>query len=248
MTRGREVVYADTYDRTLVGVPAPMMEFSLKHYVLAILTVLGLMLAYQWISNPVLISVSGVGEVSVPATKAIVSLTLTESDSTADGALTKMQQKATSIRDYMMQRGFAEIVTTQPQLVPASLVAPGMSGYTVSVSMGGSTTQLENLNKIVAGFYGMGATIVSQPILAVEDEAKLAEKALAEALKRADDQAKQMAWKQWKLIRLVAAVEQADSGVTSTATSEKNPLAGEEVESGDIFKISKAVSVTYRLW
>lgn len=250
MTFAPSTVYADeeaNYHYSSGG-SARMMDFSLKHYIVLIMTALGLMVAYQWITNPVLITASGVGEVSVPATKAIVSLTLTESDATPDGAMTKIQQKAQTIRDYMMQRGFAETITTQPQLVPAGLISPGMTGYTVSVTMGGSTAQLENLHKIVAGFYGMGATIVSQPVLAVEDEAKLAEKALGEALKKADEQAKQMARKQWKLIRLVAAVQQADSGVTSTSTSEKNPLAGEEVESGDMFKISKAVSVTYRLW
>jgi len=223
------------------------MELGLKHLVILIATTVGLMGIYQWMSNPVLISVSGVGEVSVPATKAIVSLTLSEMDTTPDGALAKVQDKVVAMRDYMKQKGFDEITTTQPQLVPAGLISASLTGYQVSVSMGGSTTQLNNLNKIVAGLYGIGATVVSQPILAVDDEAKLSDQALADALKKADDQAKQLARKQWKLIRLVASVQQADSGVTSTSTSEKNSDT-EEVQSGDIFKISKAVSVTYRLW
>lgn len=223
------------------------MEFSGKMYLIMIATILGLMGIYQWVSNPVLISVSGVGEVSVPATKAIVSLSLTDYDSTPEGVLAKIQTKALQVRDYMKQKGFSEITTTQPQLIPGNLIAANMSGYQVSVSMGGSTTQLQDLHKIVAGFYGLGATVVSQPTLAVEDESKLVDEALVGALKKADEQAKQLARKHFKLIRLVAAVEQADSGITSTSTSEKN-LANGEVESGDIFKISKAVSVTYRLW
>jgi uncharacterized protein YggE len=222
------------------------MEFTLKHYLIIIATVLGLMGIYQWMSNPVLISVSGVGEVSVPATKAIVSLTISEQDATPEGALTKIQDKAIQLRDYMKQKGFSEITTTQPQLVPANLIAAGLTGYQVSVSMGGSTTQLNNLNSIMAGFYGIGATVVSQPVLAVEDEAKLVDQALADALKKADEQARQLAWKKWKFIRLVASIQQADSGVTSTSTSEGG--ADAEVDSGDMFKISKAVSVTYKLW
>lgn len=222
------------------------MEFRLKHYLILVSTIMGLIGIYQWLSNPMLISVSGVGEVSVPATKAIVSLTLSETDTTPDGALAKIQDRAIQVRDYMKQKGFSEITTTQPQLVPAALLSSSLTGYQVTVSMGGSTTQLNNLNKIVAGFYGMGAAVVSQPVLAVEDEAKLVDQALADALKKADEQAGQLARKHWKLIRLVAAVEQADSGTTSTSTSEKDSET--EVASGDMFKISKAVSVTYRLW
>ncbi len=220
------------------------MEVTWKHYLLGIVTALGLMVIYQWISNPVYISVSGTGEVSVPATKAIVSLSLSETDSTPEGALIKVQNKAITMRDYMKQKGFTEIVTTQPQLIPASMIVSGMNGYQVSVTMGGSTTQLHELNTIVAGFYSMGATVVSQPTLAVEDEAKLGDEALSDALKRADEQAKQLARKNWKMFRLVASVEQADSGVTSTSTSEGTA----EVTGGDTFKITKAVSVTYRLW
>jgi hypothetical protein len=48
----------------------------------------------------------------------------------------------------------------------------------------------------VAGFYGMGATVVSQPVLAVDDEAKLVDEAFKDALKKADDQAKQVARRQ----------------------------------------------------
>lgn len=223
------------------------MEFTWKRYAILCVTILLLIVAYQWISNPVLITVSGVGEVSVPATKAIVSLTLSDSDVTPEGALTKIQAKAVTVRDYMKQKGFDEITTTQPQMVPANLIAASLTGYQVSLSMGGSSPQVANLNKIVSGLYGIGATVVSQPILAVDDEAKLVDQALADALKKADDQAKQLARKNWKLIRLVAAVQQADSGTTSTSTSEKDSLAG-EVQSADMFKISKAVSVTYRLW
>jgi uncharacterized protein YggE len=223
------------------------MELTIKHYVLLIVTILALIGVNQWISNPLMISVSGVGEVSVPATKAIVSLTLSERDATPDGALARIQDRALQFRDYMKQKGFDEVVTTQPQMVPAGLISPTLTGYQVTVSMGGSTTQLNNLHKIVAGFYGMGATVVSQPVLAVDDEAKLVDEALKEALKKADDQAKQVARRQMKLIRVVASVQQADSGITSTSTSEKQNQDG-VVESGDIFKISKAVSVTYKLW
>jgi uncharacterized protein YggE len=121
------------------------MELTIKHYVLLLATILALIGVNQWLSNPLLISVSGVGEVSVPATKAIVSLTLSERDSTPDGALARIQERAIQFRDYMKQRGFDEVVTTQPQMVPAGLISPSLTGYQVTVSMGGSTTQLNNL-------------------------------------------------------------------------------------------------------
>lgn len=217
------------------------------------LAILGLLL-YFWWSSPLIVTVTGVGEVKVPADTATVTYSLADSDPSPVVALTKLQARAEEMRNVLAQYGVVEsdIVESQPRVVPAALVSQGGVGYTATMSMGGKTNQVSQVSRLAALLYERGATLVSQPVLSVENQEDYEKQAFQEALKKAKGQATSMALKNFKFLKKMAAISETTStgGGTVTSRGEAVPTNPETpaLTTGDNLTITKVVEVTYRMW
>jgi uncharacterized protein len=231
-----------------------MEPSSSKRYLLiGGLVILGILL-YFWWSSPLIVTVTGMGEIKVPATEATVSFTLADNDPSPVVAVTKLKARAEEMRKLLNQNGVvdAEIVQAQPRVIPAALVSQGGSGYTATMSMGGKTTQVNQISQLSAALYERGATLVSQPVLSVTDMDKFENQAFQKALSDAKGKATQMALKNFKFIKKMAAISQTDASsgtVTSRGEVASTGLSAQVGQMpGDTLTVSKVVEVTYRMW
>ena len=196
-----------------------------------------------WINSPLIVTVTGSGEISVPATSATVSLTVSGSEASPQGAMDQVKNTASNLRQVLQSNGIEEkeIMESQITAVPAAAYVAGATGYQASITMGAKTLNVVGVAGLVAQLYSAGATVVAQPVLAADKQADLEAKALDEAMKDAKKQANELAKKNRKLIKKVIAIQQASSASTATVTSKTESLGNE-------FKIAKAVSVSYKMW
>lgn len=217
-----------------------------------VLIVLGLIF-YTWITKPTTITVTGYGDADVPATTALISLTITDIDVSPSQAKANLDQKVQDVKRTLLEAGVdsTKLLQSQPQIIPAATVSPGATGYAATVSMGGPTKQVQSIGSLTSQLYERGATLVAPPVLQNDSTEKIESEAMKEALKDADKQAKNISKRSIRLFRRVGAVVQADTPTTGTYTTEGK--SGSETSLGEIassnsFKISKAVQVTYLMW
>jgi uncharacterized protein YggE len=218
-----------------------------------ILGVILLVIFWQWISSPMIVTVTGSGEVNVPATNATVTFSLTSNDSSPQTAISGVTAKANAIRQVLLTAGIAEedIAESQIYAVPAALVATGATGFQASLAMSAKTIHVSKITDLIASLYASGVSAVSQPVLSVENEQTLDAQAYASAIKDAKSKASSIGNKNWKFIRKIIAVSSQSSGTTSTATSKADVLTGSksaEAAQNGVFKIVEAVSVSYKMW
>ena len=93
--------------------------------------------------------------------------------------------------------------------------------------------------------------MVSQPVLSAGDQKKLEDEAFDQALKDAKTQAGKIASKNWKFIKKIIALTQQSSASIATATSKADTLTeanNQQTAQNGVFKIVKAVSVSYKMW
>lgn len=217
------------------------------------LAVIGI-LAYVSVTSPMLVTVTGNGEVSVPATNATISFTLSAADATSpEGAIVNVKTLAGKMRTYLISRGIAEgdIAESVVTAVPAALVTPGGSGYQATISMAAKTVHVTEISTLVSDLYSQGAYVVAQPVLSVENQDSLSNQAFDSAVKDADAQAKRIGLLKWKFIRKIVSVSLATSPSTSTSTTKADTLTSANdptAAANGVFKIAKAVSVTYKMW
>lgn len=214
----------------------------------ALVAIVFLMLFWNWVNSPVIATFTGTGSVNVPATNATVSFSLLSSDASAQGAIASVKGKAGAIREVIKATGVPEedILESQVTAAPAQT-----GGYQALISMGAKTIHVVNISNLIGTLYANGASVVSQPTLSVENKADLEAKAIDEAMKDAKKQASVFALKNWKFIRKMIAVSRQSSGSTSTATSKADVLtesSSQEAAANGVFKIVKAVSVSYKMW
>jgi uncharacterized protein YggE len=207
---------------------------------------------WTWTTSPMIITVNGIGEVSVPAEAATLSFTVQMSSGTAQGAIDQVKNSANALTQILKGTGVSDtdIAEAQVTVIPAGSVSQAASGYIASITMAAKTTDVAKVNSLIATLYGNGVTLVSQPILSVEKKDELEKKALDLAIKDAKKQAGDMAWKNLKPIRKIISITQASSSSTSTATSKADATTQAEnlgTENG-VFKIVKAVSISYKMW
>lgn len=219
-----------------------------RKFVFGILGIVILLVIYTWISSPMVVTVTGTGEVAVPAESATISFSVAGSDATPTGAITVVKGRAGAIRTMLVGSGVAEsdIAESQVRVVPASAVTAGSGGYQAVITMGAKTVHVSDTGTLIANLYSAGASLVSQPIVSVDNKDELEQEAFQAALKDAKRQAGGIALKNLKLIRKVIAVSQITSPSTSTVTSKSETTA--EATQSDVFKIVKAVSVSYKMW
>lgn len=222
-------------------------------YGLLSLLVILVMVFWTWLSSPMMVTITGVGTVDVPATSAVVNLTLSANAVDAQSAISAVEAKAKTMGEFLKSNGIEEGNISQSQVtaVPAALVTPGATGFQSSISMSVTTVRIASLSSLVADLYSQGALVVTQPVLSVDNQAVLQEQALKDALKSADTQATKLGVSKWKFLKKIVSITQASSDPTSTSTSKTNEPAGTNNQlaaTNGVFKVSTGVSVVYKMW
>lgn len=223
-----------------------------KFFFMVVLIILGLAF-YTWISSPMVVTVTGTGQVTAPAESATISFTVSSNDGSPAVAIAGAKNKADSIRTFMVSAGISEqdIAEAQVRVIPASTVSQGATGFSAIIGMGAKTVHVSETPNLIASLYANGASLVSQPVISVDNKDELEKKAFEEALNDAKRQASAIAWKNWKLVRKIVAVTQAATPTTTTVTSRADTLTENQdstAAASGIFKIVKTVSVSYKMW
>ncbi len=215
--------------------------------------VFSVLILWQIVSSPMVVTVTGTGEVAVPATNATVTTTVSVNSDTAQNAIGAVTTRSQIIIDLLKKSGIPEENISQSQITsyPAGLVTTGATGYQASLQVVAKTPHVSTVGDLVANLYASGATLVQQPVLSVENQKDLETKATDEALKDAKSQIGKIALKNMKLLRKVVSLYEQTSANTSTTTSKADTVTGAQNQlaaQNGVFKITKAVSVSYKLW
>ena len=242
-----------------VEVPEPrggmccLGKFTWKKFLILLGVVASVLVVWQFISSPMVVTVTGTGKASVPATSATVTTTISINSDTAQNALSAVRARVESMKAILIGSGIAEsdISVSQITSYPAALVTTSTTGYQAAVQITAKTVHVSTVGDLVASLYAAGASLVSQPVLNVENQNQLESEASSMALKDAKSQVSKIALKNLKLIRKATAMYESTSDTTSTATSKadtttsvKNDLAA----TNGVFEITKSVTVSYKLW
>lgn len=223
-----------------------------KRALLVFVSIVLAVIAWVYVSSPLIVTVTGSGEASVPATNVTLSFTVSATDASIAGAVNSVTAKADAMRKYLIGRGIAEsdIAESQVTAVPASLVINGASGFQASISMAAKTVHVPEVAGLVSDLYSNGAFVVAQPILSVENRDVLSQAAFDIALGDAKSQAARIGNKNWKFVRKIVSISQVSSPSTSTSTTKADTLtaADAQASANGVFKIVSAVSVTYKMW
>lgn len=205
---------------------------------------------YTWVSNPMIVTVTGTGEVSVPATSATLSFSVSTNDASVKKAIADVKIKAASLRSYLKSIGVKEgdISESEVSVLPLSALVAGGTGFQGSISLTAKTSKVSDTSALVASLYQNGADIVAQPVISIEDQDVLEQKALDEAMMKAKKEAAIIAKKNFKFIKKIVNISQASSSSSaSESTKSGSSEEGDASLSGE-FKIAKAVSVSYMMW
>lgn len=228
-------------------------NIPLKKYFLYSLVLIILLVIYQWISSPMVVTVTGVGEVSAKAETATLTFVLSSNNESPQSASDKVKETLKKIKETLKTSGIPEsdIYEASTVILPASSVVAGATGYQATLNMGVKTTQINNLDGITASLYSQGAVVVTQPILSVGDKEKLEKEAYDLALKNVKKQSNNIAFKYLKLFKKIVLVQESQTSPSSTVTSKADTVAqiDKNLSSEDgLIKISKVLSVSYKMW
>ncbi len=223
-----------------------------KYLTYGLIAIVGL-LAYSWVMSPLIVTVSGTGELSAKAETAALTFTLTANEASAQDALSSVKNTSNKIKESLKTAGIAEndIYESQSTVVPASAVAAGATGFQATTSMGIKTKDVNSLDSLTSLLYGQGAFVVSQPVLSVGNIDALEKEAYNMAIKDAKKKAGSLALSNWKLLRKIVLIEQSTTGASSTVTSKAGTIDQVEKKlspNDGLIKISKVVSVSYKMW
>ncbi|MHA1684991.1 MAG: SIMPL domain-containing protein [Candidatus Heimdallarchaeaceae archaeon] len=221
-----------------------------KHFKLFIKGLLFVFFAgfvYTWVSSPTITTVTGSGEVSVPADSAIITFTLTSTNADPTLAVATVRDKVSAMSDMLtINWGVIESDIYESQVT----VLPTDSGYQAATTVGLKTAQIPRVGDLVASLYKNDAAYVSQPVLSVENIDGYENEALNEAMKDAKAKANKLSFKNLKFIKKVVSIDQSVSQSTSTVSGNLDV----EIETSEyairsgIIKIQKAVAVSYMMW
>ena len=202
---------------------------------------------WKWITSPVITTVTGSGEVSVAADSAIVTFTLTSTNTDASLAVATVKDKVDAMGDMLkVNWGVQEADIYESQVT----VLPTATGFQAAITVGLKSAQVPRVGELVASLYKNGAAYVSQPVLSVENIDEYEAEALQEALKDAKKDANKLSMKNLKFIKKVVSIDQSISESTSTVSSNldgTDESSDYTIQSG-IIKIQKAVAVSYMMW
>lgn len=220
-------------------------NFSLKKYLPLLLSVFVFLVLYQWITSPLVTTITGVGEVSAKAETATVTFAFSLNGDSAKSATDSAKGVSSRIRKMLKDSGVSEndIYESSVVVLPASSVVRGAGGFQATLNMGLKTTKINEINNLVSSLYSEGAVVVTQPVLSVGNKAKLEDEAYNLALKDAKSQSTKLSLKYMKLFKKIVLVQESTTSPSSTVTSK----ADSSPDDGMI-KISKVLSVSYKLW
>ena len=218
------------------------MEIDNKKVGIVSLAIIAFIAIGMWVFSPTDVIVTGIGKVSVPASSATFNVTVNAINDNANDALKDLRAKVDVIKKTLTEINVSasDISETQVTLTPAAAVVASAKGFQAMTTLSVKSTNVRMISDIVVNMYASGATLVSQPVVSVEDQEKLEAQALKEALKKAKANLGQTV-SILHPIRKVVAIEQASSGNTATTTK---AVEGSDSE----FEVVRAVSVTYRVW
>ncbi|PIR99068.1 hypothetical protein COT87_01460 [Candidatus Collierbacteria bacterium CG10_big_fil_rev_8_21_14_0_10_44_9] len=195
----------------------------------------------MWVFSPAEVVVTGTGMVSVPATNVTFNITLNSVNDSVDTALSELRVKVANIKKVLNSAGVTSenIAETQITITPVAAVVASARGYQAMMTLSVKMSKIAVVGDAVVSMYANGATLVSQPVVSVENQEKLETEALKQALKKAENNL--VVTVGWKPIRKIVGIQQASSGniATTIKTVENN---------NNEFEVVKAVSVTYRVW
>ena len=217
-----------------------------RRYVFGFLAILFLFFVYRYVTNPLVVTVTGTGKVTVPASSARLSVSLVETGNDVDKVEQSIKAKVAAVRLSMVTNGVNEMSMSQSQMqiTPLSTLVSSANGYSAQVNIAGQVSDVSNLSALVVKLYQSGASIVSQPVIEVENQQDLENQALKMALSDADKNLKMISRLKMKLFKKTISVSQASSGNASTISkvTENNGSTGTSIE------VAKAVSAVYQLW
>jgi uncharacterized protein YggE len=226
---------------------------SFKHVLVFLGVVVVVLVLWQLISSPMIVTVAGKGSVSVPATSATVTATISVNSDSAQNAIAAVKSRASSIKTVLVGNGIAESNISESQITsyPAGLATQGASGYQAAMQIVAKTVHVSTVDDLVSSLYSSGATLVSQPVLSVENQSSLEQSATDAAIKDAKSQIGKIALKNLKLIRKAVVLDEQTSSTTSTTTSKADAVTGslnDVAAQNGVFQIIKTVTISYKLW
>lgn len=221
--------------------------FPWKKYTFYSLVFVLALFIYQWVSSPVVVSVSGIGSVSAPAELATVTYGLAVNSSNSESALNDIKALSTKIKQVLSDLGVPESSIYESQVA----VLPVESGFQASMQAGFNTKNIPSLDRITLALYSGGASAVSQPVLSVSDNVALEKKAYDMAVKDAKSKAWQMSISNLKFLKKMILIQESAPQSISTVTTK--PDVAQQVEDNlspdtGLIKINKAVSISYKMW
>lgn len=235
------------------GQPILNLKFTFKKALALLAVIFVVLVMWQWISSPLVVTVNGIGKVSVPATSATITATVSVNSDTSQNAIAAVKAKTDSLKSVLMSSGVPEEKMTVSQVTsyPANLLTAGAAGYQAAVVLIAETTNISAIDDLVASLYTAGASLVQQPVLNIENQTQLEDEATKAALKDARSKISKIALRQFKFIRKTVDLYEVGSSTTSTATSKADVETSAQDEMAalnGVFEVTKSLSVSYKLW
>jgi uncharacterized protein len=219
-----------------------------KKVLLFILAIVILVPLYVYVSNPLMVTVNGVGDVSLTPDLASVAFVVSDQGATSEAVKTGVEGRAKALESILLGFGAKreDIVRSQVTVAPTGSTDTAKR-FSATISMGGKISDITKASSLVAALYGNGAIYVSQPILASQDSAALEVEAYNKAILEADKEASRIAIQNLKFLKKRVSIVQATSGGAGTITG-VGEVGGTTSTEANILKITKNVTVTYKMW
>ena len=228
-----------------------LLSGILKYILIAILAIAGIFI-YKYYSSSLLITVSGIGEVTVPATSASLTISVSENGESRESALAGLKTKVAGVRNILERSGVnnEEIVETDNNIEPIALIGQP-AGFRAITTLGAKISKPGNMPSLSDSLYQNGALFVSQPILSSEDREVWEDKAIDVAKANADEKAAKLAKKYGKSIKKVVEISVGDTVPNPVNTGQTQPNTNGNGAAPDKspvnYSLTRLVSVTYRL-
>ncbi len=113
----QEVENNQSYSNKLKHTPNFFSGFDLKKSIISLILFILVIFIWQWVSSPMIVTVQGLGEVSVPATSASISLTVTANAGTSSASIDAVKSKTDNIRTLLIASGINESDISESQVV-----------------------------------------------------------------------------------------------------------------------------------
>ncbi len=223
-----------------------------KKYLGYVLIVVLASFFYVWLTSPLVVTITGVGEVSAPADNAILTFTLSSIKNGPQEAVSDVKSASVRVKESLKSFGVgdADVYESQVAVAPSAL-SLGTGGFQATISMGLKINQISSLDALTSSLYGMGAQVVSQPQVSSKDSVKYEKEAYQLALKDAKSKASQVALSNLKLFKKIVLIQELQTPTATTVTKQANDVDSVELKvdpNTGLIKFSKVLSVSYKMW